>query len=833
MVPQRPEEFEREQQQVRRIIDPIDGRSRLVKGTGEIIEEIVSRERHHEINKQATKGDGAVYSQVLHSLAKDGFLSRSLPLHSDEALRVVSTFIERFEHLESQMNLFRPIVYELVQLLKPDYIPPSIPHINPKQKLARMPKYDFPPSSLSVTELQATPAALEEEWVSKVEIDSEKKLGLSRLAAVSGRIAQSTFVGPSEMKRHKSQAGSQTESFGSFTEPQEKRTSILVNLFGPSRHDSPRGSSIVSARRPSDMPSVLISPNLRPKSQEDIFPQSKPKSALAGSKRPSDAGSYSIKPEDSNRRARKTSFLQQNELIPDDASNKPKGPSMIQKIRRTSLFQSRISETGSSTSTVTPGTSGRKEEEKQDTPVDQITSIQIHQPLPSTQNDMAADGVKQPNEEARRVNAKTPTSPAAVISLSELWLIPLGVCFDYDLPLFYSCIVSIKNLLDFSLEWVTMRYDHPAMISIADANMDDWRDYYIRRRALVDFSATNMFPVGYHPSNPEEQLLLVGFVLFGAGLYACIVGAISSIAMGFDASGRLYKQKIDELNEYMSWRSIDPITQKKLLDYFALKYRGKYFDEGSLLSEMNESLRMEIAAHNCKELISKVPFLKREQNDGRDDLFAGRITSALQACYYVPGDIIFVQGEIGHDMYFIFSGAVIVNISGKGVCVLRDGAFFGEIALIANIPRTATVQAVSNCILYRLTQESFNNIVNLFDDIKKKVSHIYNERMERTKREEDARKVKVAAEMVNKISFLQIEGDTKTSFIEKLASVLYPVHYSTEDVVFMQGESADEMESLKSWLMDKGLDGSETATCLGSWTWFPIVYGPSRCRRQQ
>ncbi|ORY30316.1 hypothetical protein BCR33DRAFT_714903 [Rhizoclosmatium globosum] len=72
MVPQRPEEFEREQQQVRRIIDPIDGRSRLVKGTGEIIEEIVSRERHHEINKQATKGDGAVYSKVLHSLAKDG-----------------------------------------------------------------------------------------------------------------------------------------------------------------------------------------------------------------------------------------------------------------------------------------------------------------------------------------------------------------------------------------------------------------------------------------------------------------------------------------------------------------------------------------------------------------------------------------------------------------------------------------------------------------------------------------------------------------------------------------------------------------------------------------
>ncbi|KAJ3022115.1 UNVERIFIED_CONTAM: anaphase-promoting complex subunit Hcn1 [Siphonaria sp. JEL0065] len=318
-------------------------------------------------------------------------------------------------------------------------------------------------------------------------------------------------------------------------------------------------------------------------------------------------------------------------------------------------------------------------------------------------------------------------------------------------------------------------------------------------------SATNVFPLGYHPTNPKEQLITVAFVLCGAGLYACIVGAISSIAMGVDASGRLYKQKIDELKEYMHWKAVEPVTQQKVLDYYELKYRGKFFEEAekrALLNEMNESLRMEIAIHNCRELISKVPFLRREQNDGRDDLFAGRITSALQACYYVPGDVIFVQGE-----YFIFSGAVLVNISGKGVAVMRDGAFFGEIALVANIPRTATVQAVESCILYKLTQDDFNDIVHVFDDIKRKVGIIYKERMERSRYEEETQKLKIAAELVLKVPFLRIEGDEKNSFLERLAGVMLPVTFNPEDAVCTQGEFGDDLYVIKTGVLDVCVDG--------------------------
>ncbi|KAJ3295627.1 hypothetical protein HDU79_008816 [Rhizoclosmatium sp. JEL0117] len=506
---------------------------------------------------------------------------------------------------------------------------------------------------------------------------------------------------------------------------------------------------------------------------------------------------------------------------------------------------------------------------------------------------------------------------------SELWLIPVAICYDLQLPRYFSIIVSTKNTLEFLLEHITLRSNHPAMKLIKNPTVQDWRLHYWKNRLLVDvitifpfellaidgneylwairllrmyklfeitrtspiynrlrvktqewfrignaaslffplmflfilfmhvqacvifltgrvfdfsnddiepyrdaiffdqymwslyMSTANMFPLGYHPKNPMEQFITAVFVIAGAGLYACIVGAISSIAMGFDASGRLYKQKVDELKEYMRWKCLNPVTQRKVLKYYELKYRGKYFEEGSLLNEMNESLRMEIAVHNCRELISKVSFLKREQHDGRDDLFAGCIATALQPCYYVPGDILFLQGEIGADMYFLLSGSLNVLISGKRVAQLKDGAFFGELALYANTPRTATVQAASSCIVYRLSRDSFNSILDMFDDVKKKVKAIYNERLEKLKVEEDIRKLAAAKETISRVTFLRRDyqlDPNDDSFATKLASLFEPAFFAADDVIFNQGEMGDEMFVIKSGAVDVLVGGYNVST---------------------
>lgn len=67
MAPMTKTEWEKQQSVIRRVLDPETGRQRLVKGDGEIIEEIVSLKQHKEINKQATSSDGMFFQKQLLS----------------------------------------------------------------------------------------------------------------------------------------------------------------------------------------------------------------------------------------------------------------------------------------------------------------------------------------------------------------------------------------------------------------------------------------------------------------------------------------------------------------------------------------------------------------------------------------------------------------------------------------------------------------------------------------------------------------------------------------------------------------------------------------------
>lgn len=63
MAPMSREEYQAQQSTIREIYDEQTGRYRLIRGTGEIIESLVSRSQHESINRQATRGDGATFSR--------------------------------------------------------------------------------------------------------------------------------------------------------------------------------------------------------------------------------------------------------------------------------------------------------------------------------------------------------------------------------------------------------------------------------------------------------------------------------------------------------------------------------------------------------------------------------------------------------------------------------------------------------------------------------------------------------------------------------------------------------------------------------------------------
>lgn len=69
MAPMSREEYQAQQSTIREIYDEQTGRYRLVRGTGEIIESLVSRSQHETINQQATRGDGASFSRDIFRAA--------------------------------------------------------------------------------------------------------------------------------------------------------------------------------------------------------------------------------------------------------------------------------------------------------------------------------------------------------------------------------------------------------------------------------------------------------------------------------------------------------------------------------------------------------------------------------------------------------------------------------------------------------------------------------------------------------------------------------------------------------------------------------------------
>ena len=76
-----------------------------------------------------------------------------------------------------------------------------------------------------------------------------------------------------------------------------------------------------------------------------------------------------------------------------------------------------------------------------------------------------------------------------------------------------------------------------------------------------------------------------------------------------------------------------------------------------------------------------------------------------------PGEVIVEQGEVGDAFYAIRSGQVEVVADGTIVRTLGPGSYFGEVALLLDVPRTASVVAKTPVRAYRLGREGFDRLV--------------------------------------------------------------------------------------------------------------------------
>ena len=102
-------------------------------------------------------------------------------------------------------------------------------------------------------------------------------------------------------------------------------------------------------------------------------------------------------------------------------------------------------------------------------------------------------------------------------------------------------------------------------------------------------------------------------------------------------------------------------------------------------------------------LIEQVPFFKNASPD-----FLRDIIPRLEAQQFEPGETLIHEGDVGDEMYFLTKGQVEVlrGDPPQQLTILREGSFFGELAILRDVPRAATIRALAGVEVYALRRDA-------------------------------------------------------------------------------------------------------------------------------
>eukprot|EP01095_Lingulamoeba_sp_RSL-Kostka_P006804 TRINITY_DN2154_c0_g1_i3.p1 TRINITY_DN2154_c0_g1~~TRINITY_DN2154_c0_g1_i3.p1 ORF type:complete len:148 (+),score=64.67 TRINITY_DN2154_c0_g1_i3:397-840(+) len=129
--------------------------------------------------------------------------------------------------------------------------------------------------------------------------------------------------------------------------------------------------------------------------------------------------------------------------------------------------------------------------------------------------------------------------------------------------------------------------------------------------------------------------------------------------------------------------------------------------------------------------LDKVPILSSLQKYERLT-----VADALEPIEFNDGQVIVQQGDPGDTFYIIVEGeARVEQIQGEDgsepqeVARLKSSDYFGEIALLTNRPRAATVISVGNIKCVKLDRDRFNRVLGPCEEILRRNMEEYNRYM--------------------------------------------------------------------------------------------------------
>lgn len=114
--------------------------------------------------------------------------------------------------------------------------------------------------------------------------------------------------------------------------------------------------------------------------------------------------------------------------------------------------------------------------------------------------------------------------------------------------------------------------------------------------------------------------------------------------------------------------------------------------------------------------LAKIPLFK--ECTKKELQAVSRLVTPIQV---KAGKVLTKEGDAGREFMIIASGTASVRRKGRKIATLGSGDFFGELALLAGVPRTATVIAETDMVVEALNRAEFATLLDESPSIARKV----------------------------------------------------------------------------------------------------------------
>ncbi|XP_076856748.1 protein kinase cGMP-dependent 1b isoform X3 [Brachyhypopomus gauderio] len=279
---------------------------------------------------------------------------------------------------------------------------------------------------------------------------------------------------------------------------------------------------------------------------------------------------------------------------------------------------------------------------------------------------------------------------------------------------------------------------------------------------------------------------------------------IDELELELDQKDELIQKLQNELDKYRS--VIRPATQQVhthsvLQEHHRTKRQAISAEPTALdIQDLNQvTLPFYPKSPQSKELIKEAIL----DNDFMKNLEISQIQEIVDCMYPVEYDkesCIIKEGDVGSLVYVMEDGKVEVTKEGMKLCTMGPGKVFGELAILYNCTRTATVQTLTNVKLWAIDRQCFQTIMMRTGLIKH-------------------------AEYMEFLKSVPTFQSLPEEILSKLADVLEETHYSDGEYIVRQGARGDTFFIISKGKVNVTQEDSRNDTpvylrALGKGDWF-------------